>query len=148
MDRATGGDAVTPSRLFDLVYHQRHALHDEGLISDEEYAALVEHGAGAARRLEAYDDMQARLSVCASTVAPGPEASESAHDAEETALATAQPVLQNAITLSGQRPTERDRALLGSRNLTVRALAWALFSHGCEPTFWFRTTGRGGGERS
>lgn len=138
---------MTTSRLFDLVYHQRHALHEEGLISDGEYAALVEDGAGAARRLEAYDDMQARLTAYASTVAPEPEASESAHIAEETAIATAQSVLQNAITLSGHRPTERDRALLGSRNLTVRAFARALFSHGCEPTFWYRTTGRRGGER-
>lgn len=139
---------MTPSRLFDLVYHQRHALHEEGLISDEEYGWLVENGCGAAMRLETYDDMQSRLTACASTVAPAPYASDSAHVAEETALATAQAVLQNAITLSGQRATERDRALLGSRNLTVRALARALFSHGCEPTFWFRTTGRGGGERS
>lgn len=135
------GTVFPPSRLFDLVYHQRHALHKERLISDAEYGALVAQGCGAAARLETYDVLQARLTACEPTFAPDAEASETAHAAEEAAIAAAQSILRKAIAMNGQRPTERDRALLGSRNLTVRAFSRALFSHGFEPTFWFRTSG-------
>lgn len=45
-------------RLRDLVRHQRGELHDAGLLTDEEYAALAgDHGAVA--RLEGYDEVRA-----------------------------------------------------------------------------------------
>jgi len=45
-------------RLWDLVRHQRAELHDEDLITDEEYAALAfDHGA--VGRLESYDELRA-----------------------------------------------------------------------------------------
>jgi hypothetical protein len=47
-------------RAHDLVRHQRGALYDEGLITDEEYALLAgEHGAVA--RLEGYDTVRKAL---------------------------------------------------------------------------------------
>lgn len=48
-------------RLADLVAHCRQTLHEENLISDEEYAALA--GTGAARRLESYDEVRERLAL-------------------------------------------------------------------------------------
>ena len=48
-------------RLIDLVRYQRHALQEAGLISNEEYAALVAVGSQAARRLESYDEVRARI---------------------------------------------------------------------------------------
>jgi hypothetical protein len=42
-------------RLRDLVRHQRGALHEAGLITDDEYALIAEWGSASARRLEAYD---------------------------------------------------------------------------------------------
>ena len=45
-------------RLHDLVRHQRGPLHDAGLITDAEYAALAgDHGA--VTRLEGYDALGA-----------------------------------------------------------------------------------------
>lgn len=46
-------------RLLDLVRFCRHQLHDEKLITNEEFAALVSVGAQAARRLEDYDAVNA-----------------------------------------------------------------------------------------
>lgn len=43
------------NRLVDLVRYSRHRLHEEGLISDDEYAELVAIGSKSARRLEGYD---------------------------------------------------------------------------------------------
>jgi hypothetical protein len=46
-------------RAMDLVRYARHFLHNEGLISDEEYAAIVEDNEGGKRvaRLEGYDSL-------------------------------------------------------------------------------------------
>lgn len=56
-------DGELPARLMDLVRHQRHELHEEGLISDEEFAALVADSDGGKRvaRLESYDEVKAQL---------------------------------------------------------------------------------------
>jgi hypothetical protein len=48
-------------RLRDLIRYCRHELHDEGLITDEEFAALVEVGSESARRLESYDAMRDQI---------------------------------------------------------------------------------------
>jgi hypothetical protein len=48
-------------RLRDLVRYCRHQLHEENLITDEEFAALVEVGSESARRLENYDAMLAQI---------------------------------------------------------------------------------------
>jgi len=54
--------AAENQRLRDLVRHQRGALHDEGLITDDEYDDLAaDHGAVA--RLEGYDDMRGRYAA-------------------------------------------------------------------------------------
>jgi len=45
-------------RLIDLVRYSRGTLHGEGLISDEEYAALVQVE-GSPQRLEGYDTLKA-----------------------------------------------------------------------------------------
>lgn len=47
-------------RLRDLVRHQRGALYDAGLVTDEEYAALAAD-TGAVARLEGYDRLRARI---------------------------------------------------------------------------------------
>lgn len=59
----------TNVRLFDLVRHQRSALHKDGLITDEEYAWLCgsemamspQGGSPSPRRLEDYDHMRETL---------------------------------------------------------------------------------------
>lgn len=45
-------------RLLDLVRYSRAELHEDGLISDQEYADLVEVGSISARRLEDYDEIK------------------------------------------------------------------------------------------
>lgn len=47
-------------RLFDLVRYARTMLHDDDLITDEEYAMLAEDHS-AVSRLEDYDDLQGKL---------------------------------------------------------------------------------------
>ena len=47
-------------RMTDLVRYQRHELHTTGLITDEEYARLVQHE-GAVARLEGYDAIEKAL---------------------------------------------------------------------------------------
>lgn len=54
-------EAPLNQRLYDLVRYQRHALHDSGLLTDEEFASLVLSGASSARRLEDYDKVRRRL---------------------------------------------------------------------------------------
>lgn len=49
------------ARLWDLVRYVRGELHREGLITDEELAALVQIGSDSARRLENYDALRARV---------------------------------------------------------------------------------------
>lgn len=48
-------------RLLDLVRYARVYLHDANLISDEEYAWLVENSNGSVDRLESYDEVQKKL---------------------------------------------------------------------------------------
>lgn len=72
-DREAGqeGEITTTSlsgiekRLLDLVRYSRHALHDENLITDDEFAALVSEGAESARRLESYDELRTKLDAAA-----------------------------------------------------------------------------------
>lgn len=49
-------------RLRDLVRFSRHSLLDEGLITEEEFAALLEDGESV-RRLEHYDAMRESIEV-------------------------------------------------------------------------------------
>lgn len=58
-------NALTESRLFDLVRYQRHALHEADLITDDEYTFLLQEGSenGSVERLESYDQIQARLTA-------------------------------------------------------------------------------------
>lgn len=48
-------------RLHDLVRYKRSELHEDGLISDEEYAELLTKQPGAVKRLEGYDAAIAKL---------------------------------------------------------------------------------------
>ena len=48
-------------RATDLVRYARHFLHNENLISDEEYAAIVQDSEGRVARLEGYDTALARV---------------------------------------------------------------------------------------
>ena len=57
----------THKRLFDLVRYSRGSLHEEGLITDEEYAWLCSEaplakgrGSPSPRRLEDYDELIAK----------------------------------------------------------------------------------------
>lgn len=47
-------------RLRDLVRYERHALHEEGLITDEEFAELLQTE-GAVERLASYDTLRKQL---------------------------------------------------------------------------------------
>lgn len=49
-------------RLFDLVRYQRAELHQENLISDDEYVALLADSESK-KRLETYDDMRQQLTT-------------------------------------------------------------------------------------
>jgi hypothetical protein len=62
-------ETLLNQRLFDLVRYKRSELHEDGLITDEEYATLAqEHGA--VKRLEDYDAALAAIRAAA----PAPEA--------------------------------------------------------------------------
>lgn len=50
--------AIENQRLLDLVRYCRATLHEDGLITDQEYADLVCEGSDSARRLEDYDDVK------------------------------------------------------------------------------------------
>jgi hypothetical protein len=62
-------DINTHVRMFDLVRYCRATLHEDGLITDKEYAWLCvapmatspSGGSPSARRLEDYDQLQARI---------------------------------------------------------------------------------------
>lgn len=63
---------ATNQRLADLVRYERHTLHETGLISDEEYAEILQNP-GAVDRLEGYDAAQREIgklhSECARLIA-------------------------------------------------------------------------------
>lgn len=48
------------ARLVDLVRHQREELHEVGLLTDDEYAALASEP-GSVERLSSYDEMAAEM---------------------------------------------------------------------------------------
>lgn len=48
-------------RLSDLARYCRHQLHDERLITDDEFASIVAQGPESARRLEGYDSLRAEV---------------------------------------------------------------------------------------
>lgn len=48
-------------RLLDLVRYARHELFKASLITQDEFAALVQLGSNGARRLESYDDLRTKL---------------------------------------------------------------------------------------
>jgi len=60
--KEAGDVAPLHDRLWDLIRYQRGELLEAGLISQQEYADLVNRGSVSARRLESYDDLAARLS--------------------------------------------------------------------------------------
>jgi transposase-like protein len=51
----------TSERLLDLVRYSRASLHEDGLVTDGEYAWLCGVGSQSARRLEEYDTLRARV---------------------------------------------------------------------------------------
>lgn len=53
---------MTDQRIKDLVYYMRDELKQSGLITREEWSEIMSWHKGAARRLEAYDDLQKKLS--------------------------------------------------------------------------------------
>lgn len=63
LDAAFAQVEKSQQRQMDLIRYARHFLHDEGCISDEEYAAFVQDNEGGERkaRLESYDEVRARL---------------------------------------------------------------------------------------
>ena len=54
-------DCDEVQRLRDLVRYCRHQLHEEGLISDDEFTDLLANTPGAVARLEGYDKAIAKL---------------------------------------------------------------------------------------
>lgn len=52
---------IENERLRDLVRYCRHQLHEEGLITDEEFVAMAEVGVESVGRLENYDAMLAQI---------------------------------------------------------------------------------------
>jgi hypothetical protein len=60
-------------RLLDLVRYSRHALHEEGLITDQEYTELMGVHASP-RRLEGYDEVRTKLTAAAAALAKKDEA--------------------------------------------------------------------------
>lgn len=55
--------AFPDARLIDLVRYCRAVLHEDGLITDEEYAELVKVGSESARRLETYDELRNKIDL-------------------------------------------------------------------------------------
>lgn len=66
-------------RLLDLVRYSRHSLHEENLITDDEFVALVFVGAESARRLESYDAIRATTSGLAEALRVAAENNHSFH---------------------------------------------------------------------
>ena len=78
----------TIRRLADLVRHQRGPLHDAGLVTDEEYAALAGDHAAVAR-LEGYDALRAGLANIEQIVRDGMVVARAAgRDEERAAVVT------------------------------------------------------------
>ncbi len=58
------------ARLFDLVRYARGYLHDAGLITDEEFSEiLTTDSINSVKRLESYDEVQAKLAAAKADVA-------------------------------------------------------------------------------
>jgi uncharacterized small protein (DUF1192 family) len=55
-------------RAFDLLRYCRDTLHQQELISDDEFASLVARGSVCARRLETYDEHEARIKALSAEV--------------------------------------------------------------------------------
>lgn len=64
-DRTIERVEAESQRAKDLVRFARHFLHDEELISDDEYAAIVQDNENGKRvaRLETYDQLRAKLAA-------------------------------------------------------------------------------------
>lgn len=69
----------------DLLRYCRIHLHSDDLISDDEYAEMAQWGSGAARRLENYDELRARIASLTSALPSQPKASEPPANAETVA---------------------------------------------------------------
>ena len=63
MSRTERISQFPPQRLYDLVRYCRGELHEEGLITDREYAEMASWGSASARRLEDYDEAVATLRI-------------------------------------------------------------------------------------
>lgn len=50
-------------RLYDLVRYQRAELHEAGLITDEEYGAMMSDKGASRKRLETYDNLRTALAA-------------------------------------------------------------------------------------
>lgn len=90
---------LSETRLYDLVRYARHYLHDDGLITDEEFADLVGTGSESARRLEGYDALRKRV-----------EEAELARDAAESRKSQAfQDLRERAEKAEAERDSYRER---------------------------------------
>lgn len=121
-------------RLCDLVRHQRGPLHDAGLLTDAEYAALAAD-AGAVARLEGYDAARAEVERLRATVSflracvPPRRPSDYGHEiwAEEVQAAEArgrdEERARIVADLRSAAPSADDRVWYRSPSLTLEACA-------------------------
>jgi len=106
---------LTDARLRDLVRHQRGELHDAGLLTDEEYAALAADP-GAVARLEGYDAMRADLATCRKALINAGNAA-GAHLSESCSTAFLALVADEVRLVVRRLTEERDIALARVREL-------------------------------